>query len=223
MWQRIRRWCVTIFMPDTLLPIVVIGAGGHARVLAEALVLGERRIAGHVAPEAALRGALGSYLGGDDAVAGLLAQGMMFALGVGFVNAAGAARRAAMLDLVPEAAWASVAHPRSIVSPSAQVGAGAFIAAGAVLGCDAVLGRGVIVNTGAVVDHDCQIGVNSHIATGARLAGSVTVGAHVLIGAGAVVRQGIAIGDGAIVGAGAVVIRDVAAGAVVVGNPARAI
>ena len=41
------------------------------------------------------------------------------------------------------------------------------------------------------------------------------------IGTGAVVLGGITIGEGAVVGAGSVVTRDVPAGAVVAGNPAR--
>ncbi len=80
----------------------------------------------------------------------------------------------------------------------------------------------MVVNTGAIVEHDCLIGDHAHTATRARLAGGVKVGRSAFVGARhAVVQQGIAIGVEAVVGAGAVVIRDVAAGAVVVRIPSR--
>lgn len=89
------------------------------------------------------------------------------------------------------------------------------------LGARARTGEGCIVNTGATVDHDCVLGDFVHVAPGVNLAGTVTVGDNVMIGIGASVVPGITIVAGATVGAGAVVIRDVPAGATVVGVPAR--
>lgn len=201
--------------------IVVIGAGGHARVLAEAIRLSERQIAGHIAPEPDQTGDLGPHLGGDDAIANQIATGAFVALGLGFADAKGAARRSALLASLPPEALAGVQHPAAIVSPSSTAEPGAFIAAGAIIGSHTSLGLGSIVNTGAIVDHDCRIGANVHIATGARVAGGVSIGENTLIGTGATLRQGITIGANAIVGAGAVVIADVTPGSTVVGNPAR--
>ena len=190
--------------------VVLIGAGGHARVVADAMALSGMTLAGHVALKADVSGRLGPYLGRDTGDG-------KYVMGMGYVDAASARRRAGLLPMT----MVTVVHPGAIVAASAVLADGCFVAAGAVVAVDVRLGRACIVNTGAVVDHDCVLGENSHVATGARVAGEVTIGRDVLIGTGAVVRQGIRIGDGAIVGAGAVVVRDVAAGVVVVGNPAR--
>jgi sugar O-acyltransferase (sialic acid O-acetyltransferase NeuD family) len=112
-------------------------------------------------------------------------------------------------------------HPTAYVASNAVIGAGSQVLANAAVCVDATLGRGCIVNTGATVDHDCRLGDGVHIAPGAHLAGNVTVEAYATVFTGAVVAPRVRIGQGAVVGAGAVVLKDVPAGAVVAGNPAR--
>lgn len=200
-------------------PVVVVGAGGHARVVVEALL--PRATAGHLSPEPAADSRLGAHLGGDDAIPGLAGGGHAFALGLGFVDAAGATRRARLLGLLADAELVTVVHAAATVSPSACIGAGTFVAAAAVLGAGTRVGRGAIVNTGALVDHDCVIGDNVHVAPGVTLSGGVTVGANTLVGVGATVIQGVTIGSGVVVGAGAVVVSDLPDGVTAVGVPAR--
>lgn len=115
----------------------------------------------------------------------------------------------------------SVIHPAAVVSPRAQISEGALIAAMAIVGPGATVGKGGIVNHGAVVDHDCVIGPWAHIAPNATLGGGVTVGEGALVGAGAVVLPATSIEAWATVGAGAVVTSNVAAHAVVMGVPAK--
>lgn len=207
--------------------LVLIGSGGHARVLAEAARATGWTLAGHLGPAAGSEPDFGPYLGNDDAIPALAGQGLAFALGFGFVTAAGAERRAATLarlrglqvefpEILPV-----IRHPSAIVSGSARMAAGSFAAAGAIIGPETGIGPGAIVNTGAIIDHDCHLGANCHAATGARLAGNVTVAANVLLGIGCILRQGIRIGENAVIAAGAVVIRDVPPGALVMGNPAH--
>ena len=117
----------------------------------------------------------------------------------------------------------SVIHPSAVLSPSVTLGAGSFLAAGAVINAETVLGEAVIVNTAASVDHDCRIGALSHIAPGARLCGGVTVGERTLVGTGSAVIPGISIGSDVVIGAGSTVIADVPSGARVAGCPARPI
>lgn len=115
----------------------------------------------------------------------------------------------------------AVVHPRAFVARDAVVGAGCQVLAHASVCAAAVLGESVIVNTGASVDHDCRIGDGVHVGPGAVVAGEVRIDAGAFVGAGAVVLPRLHLGAGAIVGAGAVVTRDVPAGTVVAGNPAR--
>jgi sugar O-acyltransferase (sialic acid O-acetyltransferase NeuD family) len=115
---------------------------------------------------------------------------------------------------------ATVIHPHAWVSPHARLGVGTVVMAGAVVNVDAHIGDAGIVNTGASVDHDCVLAPGVHVSPGARLSGDVKVGIRSWIGVGAALRQGITVGDDAMVGAGAVVVKPVANGMTVVGNPA---
>ena len=203
--------------------LIVIGAGGHACVVADAAQMAGWSIAGHIAPKQGDDPLLGPWLGPDNQMGDAMGDVADCAIGLGFVNAQGAQRRRVLIDSLPSAKMARVLHPSCIVSQSATLSHGVFVAAGAIVGTSAHLGEGALINTGAIVEHHCRVGANTHIATGARLTGSVNVGRDVLIGAGAVVRQGLTIADGAIIGAGALVLTDVPAGAVWAGTPAHMI
>jgi len=115
----------------------------------------------------------------------------------------------------------TVTHPAAILSSAASLGAGCFLAAGGIVAPGAQVGDGVIINHGAVVDHHCQVGAWCHLAPRAILGGGVKIDESALLGAGCVVLPGLRIGRGAIIGAGAVVTRDVAPGETWVGVPAK--
>ncbi len=119
--------------------------------------------------------------------------------------------------------FTSIYHPDAIISSRAEIKNGTFLGAGSIVGPDTKVGKHSIVNHHAVIDHDCSVGDFCHIAPHASLGGGVKVGHGALIGAGAIVLPGLTIADYAIVGAGSIVTNDVASGATVLGNPARAI
>lgn len=204
-------------------PVVILGGGGHACVVAEALMLTGRESRGYLAPvESNSKAAalLGSWLGGDSSIPELLGQGFCFAVGIGFVNGSSAKSRAQLLEQIPATALTTVVHPGAIVSTQCTLGQGSFVGPGTIVGTGASLGAAVIANSAAIIEHDCRVDTNAHIASGACLAGGVHCGANVLVGAGAIIRQGLRIGGDAIIGAGAVVLHDVSPGGLVVGNPA---
>lgn len=115
----------------------------------------------------------------------------------------------------------TIIHDKSFVAKDAFIDEGSQILALSAVCTHCHIGKGVIINTAACVDHDCIIGNGVHIAPGAKLAGEITIEDYVFIGTGAIILPGICIGQGARIGAGAVVTKNVPAGAVMIGNPAR--
>lgn len=112
-------------------------------------------------------------------------------------------------------------HPFASVCQTALLGPGTQVLAGAVVAADVILGEACIINHHATVDHESTLGDGVHLAPGATLCGCVKMGSNVMIGAGAVVLPRVSIGENTVVGAGAVVLRDLPAGVIAVGNPAR--
>ena len=117
----------------------------------------------------------------------------------------------------------SLIHKSAIISPCADIGRNVQLLAGSIIGPFASVGDYSIINSGANVDHDCTIGRNCHLAPRAALAGEITVEDNVFVGTNATILPRLHICSRATVGAGAVVTKDVSPGALVVGNPARAI
>ncbi|MHC4617106.1 MAG: acetyltransferase [Planctomycetota bacterium] len=209
-----------------MIPVIGLGAGGHARVVVEILRFGtEYDIKGLLDSDTALwqTTVLGvPVLGNDELLPRLYDQGIRHAfVGVGATGNVTLRKRLYETARRQGLSVVTAIHPQSIVSPSTRLGDGATVMAGAILNAGVQAGANVIVNTGAIVDHDCVLQDHVHVAPGARLAGNVTVEAESHIGLGASVVQGICIGKHSIVGAGAVVIRDVSDYAIVVGVPAR--
>ena len=205
---------------------IVLGGGGHARVLIDSLQLMKSVVIyGVLDADRSLWGqsVLGvPVLGGDDLLPQMIERGVNhFAVGLGSVGNSLVREHLFEMGLASTLKPLSVKHPSSVCSSWAEVGIGVQLFPASVVNAGARLGANVIVNSGAVVEHDCVIGAHAHIATGAKLSGGVRVGAGAHIGAGAVVKQDLSIGERAVVGAGACVVKDVAPDTVVVGVPAR--
>jgi UDP-perosamine 4-acetyltransferase len=205
--------------------LVILGCGGHARVLLAALALLGRYPVGCLSPRPPEAGWPDTIelLGGDDRLATLDPCRVTLVNGRGSIGSTEGRRRLFQSGKAEGFNFADVVHPAAHVAAGVELGEGVQIMAGAILQNGTRLGADVIVNTGAVIDHDCTVSAHCHIATGARLSGGVVLGEGVHVGTGAAIIQGIVVGKGAVVGAGAVVVHDVAANVTVAGVPARLI
>lgn len=209
-----------------MLPIVGFGAGGHGRVLLDAVLLrNEFEVIGFVDDNPALHAQTIDgipVLGGRTILTGLVERGVRHVfLGVGGVR--DNRPRAQIFEHLCSLGLGvvNVIHPSAVVSKKAVLGKGVSIMAGVMVNSGAQIGDNVIVNTGAIVDHDCRVGDHVHIAPGVVLSGCVRVGAYSHVGTGASVRQNVSIGVQALVGVGAAVITDVQDRSTVGGVPAR--
>lgn len=201
-------------MSPGFIPILILGAGGQARVVIDMLARIKRYQplgclwVGDAVPEG-----LGDVLGvpvlgvhADMATVAEMHLVTTCALAIG-----DNAMRAEVSELARESGFHQpcLIDPSAVVSEYATVGEGSVVCPQAFVGPGASLGRGVIVNTTASVDHDCEIGDFAHIAVGGRLAGNVSVGERSLIGAGCVALPGVSVGSRTIVGAGSLITREI--------------
>jgi UDP-perosamine 4-acetyltransferase len=206
-------------------PIVIVGAGGYARIVVAALRRAGENLVACTDRDPAKRGTVvaGLPVAGDD-------EWLLRAHPPGrirLVNAIGSVRQpTARRDVYSRFVslgyeFASVRDRTATIADDVAFGPGAHVLEGAIVRPGARIGADAIVNMQAAVDHDCRIGDHVHLAPAATLAGDVRVGEISMIGAGATVIQGVAIGRECLVAAGAVVVGDVADGATVAGVPAK--
>lgn len=206
--------------------IVVVGGGGHAKVVISILrKLKRYRVLGYtdVKDKGTLLGA--PYLGSDDELAALAARHkeLRVVLALGQVGV-GNPRHELWTRLQSSAmSFPLIVSPDAMVNEGVSGGEGAVVMDGAVINSGATIGRGAIVNTNSTVEHDVVLGDWVHAAPGATISGGVTVGRFSMIGAGATVIEGIKIEAGCMVGAGATVVNDLTESGVYVGSPARRI
>ena len=197
--------------------IYVIGAGGHAKVVISTLQAAGHKVAAVFDDDKRKWGAV---------LLGIPVQGPLTQLKhlnhakavIGIGNNAirrDVARRFEALD------WVTAVHPKAEVHTSVHLGPGTVVFAGAVVQPNSIIGAHSIVNSGATIDHDCRIGEYVHVAPGVHVAGDVQLAEGVFLGIGSAVTPGVRIASWTTVGAGGVVIRDLPAGVVAVGVPAR--
>ena len=192
-------------------PVIVIGGGGHARVVMETLLRNHVSIIGICDPALApsSTGPFGVPILGDDTA--LDSHGpskIELVNGVGSTQSTRSRRQ--VFDTLGHRGYrfATVVHPSVIMADDVVLEEGAQVMAGAVVQTGVVIGRNAIVNTGARIDHDCRVGDHVHVAPGATLSGGVCIGAGTHIGAAAVIIQSVTVGENCLIGAGTVVLRD---------------
>jgi sugar O-acyltransferase (sialic acid O-acetyltransferase NeuD family) len=195
--------------------VLVVGAGGHAKVVIATLQAAGREASAVVDDDPTWHGVsiLGvPVVGPTSRLAGHAGEAVL-AIGANAVRQRLAAAH-------PEARWATVVHPSAVVHESVRLGPGTVVFAGAVLQPDVAVGAHAIVNTGATVDHDGRLGDYVHVAPGGHLSGGVTLGEGAFLGVGCACLPGVTVGAWTTVGGGGVVVRDLPPNVTAVGVPA---
>ena len=204
--------------------IFVFGAGGHAKVVIDAIERDGRYVIAWVCDDAVDKH--GTHVMRYEIVRGrddLLARKAETGAGVVAIGDNGDRMKIASWLVERGCRLAAVVHPAATVGRDVEIGEGTVVMAGCVINSSARVGRNVIVNTGATIDHDCEIADGVHIGPGSHLCGHVAIGSATLIGAGTTIVPSVRVGAFALIGAGSTVLADVADRERARGRPCHAI
>lgn len=193
--------------------IVILGAGGHAKVIADIVLSCGDSIIGFL-DDSATGSVMGYPILGTLRDISAFKDKCSFTIGIGNNSVR---KQIAESNNVN---WHTAVHPSAVLAREVSIGEGTVIMAGAIINTSARIGMHCIINTGVVVEHDNHIGDYAHISPNATLCGTVSIGNLTHIGAGAVVKNNISICDNCIIGAGAVVVNNLLDAATYVGLPA---
>ena len=198
--------------------IVLVGYGGHAKSVADMVEsTGQYRIVGYTDQKES-EGAAYAYLGTDENLPAIYAQGTTHAvICIGYMGHGNL--RDSLYNMLKSIGFILpvIIDATAIVSQNAGIAEGTVVGKGAIINAEAQIGSMCIINTGTIVEHEDRIGDFSHVAVGATLCGNVTIEDHCLIGANATMIQGITVGAGAVVAAGTTVVKDVIPGKIYYG------
>ncbi|MDZ5471965.1 acetyltransferase [Bacillus sp. 31A1R] len=202
-------------------PVIIIGNGGHARVLNEILFTKDIKVLGYTAPEEGINYYNLPYLGDDSTICTYSQDSVLLVNGIGSVS--DTSLRAKLFNEFKSQGYffLSLIHSSAIISSLAELGEGVQILAGVVIQPFAKIDDNTIINTSSVIEHDCTVGKHCHIAPGSVLSGNAYIAQGSHIGTGSIIIQNIKIGNNSLVGAGSLVIKDVLDNKVVYGIPAK--
>jgi len=194
--------------------VIIIGAGGHAKVVADLVLKTGNRL-------------LGFLDDNKDMSEKVLGYGVLgrvkncFGYNAGFVIGIGGSHERKRIAERYGLDYIALIHPSAQVGIGVEIGEGTVVMANAVVNSGTRIGGHCIINSGAVVEHDNRIGDFVHVSPNASLGGDVSVKELTHIGIGAAVKNGVSICGGCTVGAGAVVVGDINESGTYVGVPAK--
>ncbi len=177
--------------------LLMVGAGGHARVVADTARCCGHEIVAYAAPEKSRWLDAPRVADGDAKPEDY--DGFLLGIGGATGEALVARWRLHASYLEQGFNAVSLIHPRAVVSDIAAVAHGAMVLPGATLNAGAQIDEAAIVNTGAIVEHDARIGSGAHVAPGAIVLGGAQVGERAMVGAGSVVLPGSVVAAEALV------------------------
>lgn len=206
--------------------VVVAGASGHGKKVADALQAMGHSVLGFVdtfKPAGTSVGGL-LVLGGEIDFAALCDSHGIEAAVVGIGDNATRLAVANRIEaVVPGMPFLDVVHPAAHVAPGTRFGGGVVVMPGALVSVDCHLGAHSLVDSGASLDHDSTLGAGASLAPGAVVGGGTVIGECTAVGIGATVIHRRVIGAHTVAGAGSVVLHDLPDYVVAYGVPARVV
>ncbi|SFB47831.1 UDP-perosamine 4-acetyltransferase [Cohnella sp. OV330] len=203
--------------------IIVIGNGGHARVVVDTLLQLNRDIIGFTDIQDGPNIFNLCYLGDDQRILDYSPDEVELANGIG--SARGLNKRRQIFDSFTSKGYkfTQVIHPTAVIGAHVRMGDGVQILANATVQTFGKIGNNSLLNTSAIVEHDCKIGDHCHLAPRSVVCGNVQIGDTTFIGAGAIILPDLSLGNDVIIGAGSVVTKDIIAGSKGYGVPFRSV
>lgn len=198
--------------------LVIFGAGGHAKVIADIALKNGYEIAGFLDDNDSVKEVLGYPVLGKIADCIKFKDTCVFAIGIG-----NNAVRKMIFEKYSDFEYPTLIHPSACVGIETKIGKGTVVMPLVVVNACAEIGDFTVLNSGCVVEHDCRVGDFTLIAPNTTLCGVVSVGNSVWMGAGSSVNPTVKICDNVIVGSGGVVTKDITEPGTYVGVPVNKI
>lgn len=188
--------------------VIIIGAGGHARVIADIIKKSNDEIVGFLDDNAKIQGKTifdGKIVLGDTSEKSVKKYSdCYFIIGIGSNRI-----RRIISEKYPNIKWYTAIHPSAIIGSNVEIGEGSVVMAGTIINTGTVIGKHCIINTSSSIDHDNVLEDYVHVSPGSHLAGAVKIMKGTWICAGVTVINNITIGNNNVIGAGATVIRNI--------------
>ncbi len=194
--------------------IVILGAGGHGKVIADIVLSCGDKLIGFLDDNVT-----GEVLGYP--ILGKIPDAIQYAENCSFIIGIGDNQTRKRLDETYKLNWQTAIHPTAVIARDVLIEEGTVVMANAVVNPSSAIGKHCIINTSAVIEHDNNIGDFVHISPHATLCGTVSIGDLTHIGAGVTVRNDISICGECMIGAGAVVVKNIEISGTYVGVPAN--
>lgn len=195
----------------SLTPILLVGAGGHARACIDVIEQeGRFSVAGLTGLEQEVGGKILGYpvLATDKDLPALFREYKQALVTVGQIKSP--ALRMRLFESLVQNGYTlpTIVSPRAHVSRHASVGSGSIVMHGAIVNAGATVGHNCVINSLALIEHDSTISDHCFIATTAAINSGVSVGIGTFVGSNASVRQGTRIGENCVIGMGQIVVTD---------------
>ena len=195
----------------TIEPILLIGAGGHARACIDVIEQeGHYLVKGLTGLSREIGSQILDYpvLGTDEDLPALLEGCRNVLIAIGQIETPNLRMR--LFDLLQKnnCVLPTIVSPRAYVSPYAKLGIGTIVMHGSIINAGAEVGENCIINSQSLIEHDVVIEDHCHIATAAKINGGVYIGKGTFIGSNSSVRQCVNIGERCVIGMGQQVLVD---------------